>query len=178
MPHIYKDTITPEELRTADAVIFMIEKQEVQAKNTERLDNLLRCALSVGRQAAGKLVVMINGYDGDARELYNIPEVVVYVSKIVNDAYLKKILYFFDRTSTPDTLKIWMLCLATDKYVLSSTVIPRGVTDQSVISSSLVDIELSDDYIQPFVGAILETAFLMGDATRTWQSISRELGID
>lgn len=70
--------ITPELITTDHLGLIAFSPDEVERSDYDRFDASLLALNSAGKTAAGYLIVAL-GYDGDPREIYEIPEAVVYV---------------------------------------------------------------------------------------------------
>ena len=65
-------------------VVFPISRQEIETKNFNRINQLIMTLNSVGINARGNILLSVSGYDDDAREIYQIPEIREYYQKILS----------------------------------------------------------------------------------------------
>jgi hypothetical protein len=130
----------PIELTNADfrnsVVCYQIAREEIEAGYIDRLAHDLRIAADnpMALGGPGKVIFMVDGYDSDRRELWEIPEFVRFVRK-AEEAKLCW-LYFSDTDSR------WMNLLFATRYEGSVSVIREGhmnliPVDEEIIQATI-----------------------------------------
>jgi hypothetical protein len=93
----------------ADPIVIVVSREEIEARDTSAVINTLKSCLTSPKRALGlfeKLDVAFHGYNEDARELFEIPEVRNYVGLL--DSQFPYWLFFLTKRSLG--LKCIMLC--------------------------------------------------------------------
>ena len=91
----------------ADFIFYSVEHLETKDGNIQRLSSQLDELKKAGSAAKGKLLLSFSGYDLDPREIYEIPEIRAFMSKL-----LTKYPYFFYFLSAENSQKIlYFSCL-------------------------------------------------------------------
>jgi hypothetical protein len=103
---------------TASIIIYVLDATDIKYQETvhpRAFFDRLRLTREIASQCQGKVEFTFAGYDNDARELYEIPEVREYIALL--DAALPDLL-FFVRTEEPTyTLTTFVLCQAKVEFV-------------------------------------------------------------
>lgn len=117
MDIVYNNGIpSTKEIKEANAIYGFIKKKNLtNFLGDKKLNKTIRALISAGKDARGKLVLFINGYDNVPEELYEIKEVKVWVKTL-----LMTHPYIFYFLSSDDGYNGTILaCLSEDIAVLS-----------------------------------------------------------
>ncbi len=93
---------------TGDFIFYSVEYREAEDGNIQRLSSQLDELKKAGSAAKGKLLLSFSGYDFDPREIYEIPEIRSFMSKL-----LAVYPYFFYFLSAENAQKILYFCCLT-----------------------------------------------------------------
>ena len=80
--------IPPDISQQSDYIVLQIPQEAIQNCDTSEYVTLLNGAtdsLQSFEVASQKYVLLISGYDEDQRELYQIPEVVIFIAKFIHN---------------------------------------------------------------------------------------------
>jgi hypothetical protein len=89
------------------AVVYQISKEYVLSQNIKPIEKLILSMLKYKDQVRGNLILQFDGYDSVPDEIYEIPEIRSYVSKVV-----QRFPYIFYYLSQLDNLHAqWLACL-------------------------------------------------------------------
>jgi hypothetical protein len=129
---LFGSSSTPQ-LKQYRGYLVSIPKEDVAGMSLANLDDYLKIAMdsTVTRQELHSLELTIGGYDGDSRELYEIPEVVAWMRHV--QAQRKSITYWL----TPGSLFMFILCCLPNSWrrlpdgQLEMTIEPAEVTQMT-----------------------------------------------
>ncbi|MEG1310930.1 MAG: hypothetical protein RR942_16265 [Romboutsia sp.] len=104
---MFTDVMTPNKftkLCSGGSHIFIIDivKDEIISKNMENIYSWINTLMRVDYAKLSRFRLSIHGYDEDIREIYEIPEVVVFIKELFNKK--PELFYFLDLDS-----KQWVL---------------------------------------------------------------------
>jgi hypothetical protein len=116
-----------------DGLIFRASRAEVETGRTEGILTLLRKLLNpdVALRARGRLILIIDGYDDDKRELYMIPEVREWIREV--DREFPYWLFFMD-LGPRSTLAFVMFALCRYERVSGGSRIPDQELNQFLLA--------------------------------------------
>lgn len=106
----------PSIIRNLDLYFFAVSKKEILNKDYKRVLEILETFEKTGKHGRNKLLLNIDGYNDDPRELYMIPEVREFIQGIWKQC--KFFLYFV--TDIGGTRDVFVGCLneyISHKYV-------------------------------------------------------------
>lgn len=96
---------------------LMVEKEQVLSNDVGGAKKFLRILdLKEGKNAYGRVVIYIDGYNDVVEELYEIPEVRKWVRRLINE--VPHLWYYISRHNVPDI--VWIMnCLSDNIHMLS-----------------------------------------------------------
>lgn len=126
-----------------DQLVFQASRVDVETFSTQGILTLLEKLLKpeVAMRAWGKLILMIDGYDDDERELYMIPEVRRWMQEV--DREFKYWLFFMD-LGPRSTLSVVALSLCPYERVSGGSIIPQAAMQRFLTVHFAAMNELAD----------------------------------
>lgn len=80
---VFSDKINNiEDIKKADIIVFTIYKYEIVEKNYKRILEMLETLKKCGKVSKEKLMIVIDGYNSDTREIYEVKEIREYIKYI------------------------------------------------------------------------------------------------
>lgn len=117
MLNIFAESIkNPDMVKNMDLVFFSVTREEIINKSYKRLLDTLEVLKKSGKYGRNKLLLNIDGYNNDSREIYMIPEVRDFIQGIWKEC--KFFLYFV--SDIGGTRDVFVACLneyISHKYV-------------------------------------------------------------
>jgi hypothetical protein len=104
-----------------DNFILTVTREEIEKQDTENIkeifSKLIKADNGVLRQMMMKYSLVVSGYDNDARELFEIPEFINWVQKLL-DVVIPGFMFYFENT----TMKLLTLAYLKAKKVQNGQV--------------------------------------------------------
>lgn len=101
------DIQNPSIIKKLDLYFFAVSKEEVLRKDYKRVIEIFEIFKKAGKHGKNKLLLNIDGYNDDSRELYMIPEVRDFIQGIWKEC--KFFLYFV--SDIGGTRDVFVACL-------------------------------------------------------------------
>lgn len=79
-----KHVLSIKDIYENKVVAISIPRKHVEERDLKMFDRTFKKFLQVGKDAAGKMVVSFDGYEDTKDEVYEIPEIRIFVTKILN----------------------------------------------------------------------------------------------
>jgi hypothetical protein len=136
-------------------LFLTIDRKSIETSNLKDIDDSLNYFIKKGvRNFKSKLVIQVDGYDDDPREIFEIPAVKVYYTKVF--AKYPHLIYFLSPYQSSDA---WVLCCLCDSYQITTK---AGVQDMNLKMKF-------DDTLLNYL--IDKTAFFMNNVGESSRSI-------
>lgn len=97
-------------------LFLTIDRKSIETSNLKDIDDSLNHFIKNGvRNFKSKLAIQVDGYDDDPREIFEIPDVKVYYTKVF--AKYPHLMYFLSPYQSSDA---WVLCCLCDTYQITT----------------------------------------------------------
>lgn len=96
-----------------DLILHSVTKEEIITQDIKRINEYLRRLRANLLNSCGKMMITFDGYDNDAREVYEIEEIRNYVKKLFNKN--KDLFYYI--TTIDQNNKLILACLSNFRQI-------------------------------------------------------------
>ena len=133
-----------------------IMRLSLDLSNDEIIDMMKAMKLAREKQACQEIVCFIEGFDGDRRQLFDIPEVIAFCRRLVNLGFTSWLTF---QTSVPGTseyeslngslgsLEVWLI---SERLIKQEMEITKALFEKCVYENGKAN-EVSDRLIGPFI---------------------------
>jgi len=118
LPHLEEIWGLPEKAKSNDLIFFTVSRLEIETENVRVFElaiNRLRVSEDALRASMNKVDFLIGGYDDDPRDLFEIPEVRLWVQKAIME--VKHFAYFFSVGEDAQAISTIACCLCGAKRI-------------------------------------------------------------
>ena len=129
------NTVTKNNIIEADAIHFMITRQEVKNINLKRAKRILKTFEDAGKHGRSKLMISFMGYEHIQKEVYEIEEIRKYAKKLFS--VFPHIFYFL--SDLDGSRFIFLLCLCDKATIKRTSVLNVTATPSENINRKIID---------------------------------------
>ncbi|WP_139902945.1 hypothetical protein [Clostridium thermarum] len=122
---------------TPDSTLLFltIDRKAIETSNIKDMEDTIKYFIKNGvKNYKNKLVIQVDGYDDDPREIFEIPAVKAYYTKVF--AKFPHLLYFLSPYQNSDA---WVLCCLCDSYQITNKAGAQDMNLKMKFDDSLIN---------------------------------------